>query len=1118
MATESHDTNPGVRLRLLPARAADVRQWTTGTVRTDEMFCGEKRLIPAEAGLFCPEHFGRLNDRDWSCSCGTVTTHVAPSGELCSRCGLPPLRGRSQLRRLARIDLAVPVLHVWYLRGPTSPGPAALLLGLTQKELEDIVYCRRYIVLLPGSSGQARCPLITAAEADRLCIDRPPPVNQSAADAEPLTGAEPGNSDPEPCSLLAPEADLSRVEPPTLVNRFVGGAELLTGAEAVARLLARLDLAAVAGRRPDTGDSLAARRCRLAEGLLRADIDPSSLVLRQLPVLPPELRPATDLPSGKRSLHPLNELYTRVLARNIRVAEVRDAPPEKRRSPAVIRKRVRALQCAVEALLDSRSALEPLRDRHHRPLPGLADLLRGKPGLFRGQLLGKRVDYSARAVIVSGPELHLDQVGLPRAIARVLFRPFLVRSLRRTIRHLTGFDPRPAARLAERILDGEVEVVDDLLRDAGPAYRSFRARAARALLAASDLVDQLLDLIAPTRWVLINRAPTLHRLGVQAFRPVLTSGRAVRLHPLTCAGFGADFDGDTVAVHAPIADDANSASARLEPSACFLSPANGKPAYPPSQEMLLGMYYLTWAPADPGPPRLTADVEEVLRVFEGGTPTPDDPRRRPILAVHDPVQVRLPAGKAGSRPTRISTTVGRVLFNNALPADTPFHNETVTRGRLAAIVSSCFDPLAPARAAETVDRLMRLGFQWATRAGISLAPGHFPTRDDDLAELVAQADTGTPQQIQRAWSRLDKSLRDWLQRQVRCLPSLADPADQVPPDLAGVRIMLDSGALKKVDSIRQIAAPRGLMSHGSGSDPIPEPIRSGLREGMSPREFFISSFGARKAGFDKGRPLRDSGYFTRQLIFALQQFVITEMDCGSRSDIYIPWAEAAGRPASLCPIQTSSRTGPPARGFPRRIPLGGIRVQRFCRVRSPLTCRAPQGICCACYGNDPSTRLPVRIGTPVGIIAAGSLGEPGSQLAMKTKHEGGVASGSGGLGPFVRLRKLLGGPGEGLPATGPARAAAIVEVFRGKGIDIDRRHVELAVAALCRGGPTGEDPPLVRRGIKAAACGSGSFLANAAFEQPELSLRAAVLEGLIDPLLGAQEREIVGLPIPSPRG
>ncbi len=1064
--------NPG-GLRLRFALTDNILRWATGEVVTDKMFSGPTRQTLVEGGLFCPEIFGAENDTGWSCGCGALTQNAATRSGPCSRCGLPVVRGRCRSRRLGRIQLAVPVLHVWYLRSGSSPGPAATILGLPQQTIEALAYCERYVDLRPQSVALAELPLLKPAEAEVLLRD------------------------------------------PALA------ADIRTGADAIEELLRRAS-------RPSEQNAVA----------------PEAMILRAIAVLPPELRPVSELASGRQTIHPLNDLYQQVIARSNDLAK----QIQNGRGRSVIRERTRDLQLAVEALLDNRLAKEPALDAGGRRLPSVADQLAGKQGLFRQQLLGKRVDYSARAVIVAGPELRLDQVGIPRAIARVLFRPLLVRAVRQAIRHLTGFDPASSVLLAERLLDGDPLALADALPDVSERFRGAKARAARALLLAPDLVDRMLDLVTPGRRVLINRAPTLHRMNFQAFEPVLTGGHAVRLHPLACAGFAADFDGDTVAVHAPLTRTANAEAAKLLPSANFLSPAQGRPVYLPSQEMIMGCYYLTANPSAGSPGRLSGGCGEIVRI--PGAPErvglfralvfPDRnevPRFSvPVFAdsdaairafkqgrvgVHDWVLIRLPSRKRvyadnwsqAVMPSvgfsrRVLTTAGRVLFNAALPAGFAFHNRTIDRDRLTAIVAECHDPGNPEVAAATVDRLMCLGFRWATQVGLSLTPDDLPTRDAARDAIVAAADAKGTARVTTAWETAQKELRKWL---------TAALAKRSP--LGGVRIMLESGALKKWQAVQQLAAPRGLMSRASGPERVvPEPIRSSLRDGLSPREFFLSAFGARKAGFDKGRPLRDSGYLARQLAFALQHLRITEKDCGTTEGLDVPPAEAVGRIACRT-VELDGGQFVAAGELITRGIADTFRGKKAAavRVRSAITCRAARGICCACYGDDPGTRRPVRIGTAVGVIAAQSLSEPGTQLAMKTKHEGGVAAGTGGLGAFTQLNRLLAGPpSDKDTALPPAadRVRAIFKLYRDNGIVVDHRHVEVAVAAMCRGS-AGEGDARIRRGIKAAAQTSDSFLAAAAFEQPRRVLQTAALQGRVDPLFGPRERQIVGVPTPS---
>jgi DNA-directed RNA polymerase subunit beta' len=1043
------EPDPGARRLIARLRLVgpdEVLRWSSGEVtKPDTMHPRSGRPVPG--GLFCETIFGPLVE--WRCRCGHRTGEAIQQ-QLCKRCQTPVLRRRGRRRHMGHVELALPVAHPWFVKA--RPSPLAVLLDLRPGDLERIVYGQAYLVVASTRPDVAPGQVVEPSQAQ---------------DAE--------------------------------------GLRLRTGAQALEEALRGIDLETLAGDLRRQLDALnpseggvtrrqhLLRRLRLVRSLRAGGVRPEWMILRRLPVVGPALRPVVRLDSGKHASSELNDLYRRVVSRNNRLRELQSRP-----TPAtILQNEQRLLQLAVDALLDNRRCPQPILGPRQRSLRSLSDLLAGKQGRFRGNLLGKRVDYSARSVIVVGPTLKLHEVGLPHVLALRLFEPLLLGQLRRdgwasTLRR--GRQLLDALAHPERLVElvrgivrelvrqREVEhahSVEDreMLRACDTAEARLRGRAVLDELSPSGVAtvhqrlaqegraaarrlafqvlqarqEQLWDLVRRVitgHPVLLNRAPTLHRMGIQAFEPVLVEGNAIRLHPLVCKAFNADFDGDQMAVHLPLCEAAIAeAFERMAPTANLFNPASGLPIITPTQDMVLGCYYLTTLHAPPlehpvdtsadGPPapvafdppvtdhgggRAFASVDEVRLAHDLGK-----------VGTHARIGLRLTAGAVveeeddqlvhAVRPgTLVQTSVGRALFNSLLPSGLPYYNLTLNAKRLARVLADCFRKFGRAAAVGLLDRLEVAAFAAATRSGTSFASDDVPlprTKATVLRDTQARVealrrghDEGNIDDLEystlllQAWDEAHKKITEKL------LPELRQDTRRGRPYLNPLALMADSGARGSPEQIRQLAGLRGLMASVSGRV-IDRPITASLREGLPSWDYFVSAHGGRKGLTDKGVRTAEAGYLTRKLVDAVQQVVVTMPDCLAtrgllkRAPLGALAARVTGR-VSQQPVLDSGRIlidhdeliSP---GQARRLAeMGRIEV----RVRSPLTCQAPQGVCQRCYGTDLATGRLVEVGTAVGIIAAQSIGEPGTQLTLRSFHVGGVA-GKDIVNDLERVTRLL---------------------------------------------------------------------------------------------------------------
>jgi DNA-directed RNA polymerase subunit beta' len=1026
------DVNDFDQLRIGLATADNIRTWSHGEVKKPETI-NYRTLRPEKDGLFCERIFGPT--KDWECYCGKYK-RVRFKGIICERCGVEVTRSKVRRERMGHIELAAPVVHIWYLRG-TRSWLAYLLMGteareeLKAKQLEKVIYFAAYLVTfvdeerrhadLPNLEAELAIEVaeiergrdlevekrLAALETELAQLEADGAkeseirARQRAVEKEVTTVRERATMEITMAQRALDELrDLfaRKIIDDELVWRelsarygeyFEGG----MGAETIADLIGRIDLdveevklrAAIdpePGKRPLSVQrkQKAIKRLRIVSAFNRRDDngrrvnDPRAMILGAVPVIPPDLRPMVQLDGGRFATSDLNDLYRRVINRNNRLKRLLDlGAPE-----IIINNEKRMLQEAVDALFDNGRRGRPVTGPGNRPLKSLSDMLKGKQGRFRQNLLGKRVDYSGRSVIVVGPTLKLHQCGLPKQMALELFKPFVMK----------------------RLVDVEI----------APNIKSAKRMVERRRPQVWDVLDEVIK----EHPVLLNRAPTLHRLGIQAFEPVLIEGKAIQIHPLVCTAFNADFDGDQMAVHLPLSAEAQAEARVLMLSTNnILSPATGRPITVPTQDMVFGAYYLTLIKdGAKGEGRIFRRLHEVEAAYEAGD-----------VDLHAKIQMRrgedgFPFAFYGKRhegaeevePDSIETTPGRVIFNAALPRDFGFVNEIV--GRRATSIGSIVEQLASsypkAIVAESLDLIKELGFKFATRSGLTISIDDVKTPPDkreilDRYEKEAErAEAQFKRGIITDDERRQKEIEIWTSANSevgRAMEATLALIKFNPLDM-----MVDSGARGNPQQVRQIAGMKGLVSNPRG-EMIPRPIVSSFREGLSVLEYFISTHGARKGLADTALRTADSGYLTRRLVDVAQELIVREPDCGSTRGIWIEGVvpDQSGRRSYLEtraygrvlaePVTLSDGTT-----YPAGLMLGDNHVHHITddpavdriRVRSVLTCEATQGICGACYGQSLATGKEIELGEAVGVIAAQSIGEPGTQLTMRTFHTGGI--------------------------------------------------------------------------------------------------------------------------------
>jgi len=888
---------------------------------------------PEKDGLFCEKIFGPV--RDWECHCGKYK-RIRYKGIICDRCGVEVTQKSVRRERMGHISLAVPIVHIWYFR--STPSKIGNILGIGSKDLERIIYYESYVVIQPGTTGLQKMVLLSEEQYYDILASLPE-KNQHLEDTDE--------------------------------RKFIAK----IGGEAIKELLKRVDIEALSAELR-TAVKTEVSQQKKQELLKRLGVveafrergdrsvnKPEWMVLDVIPVIPPELRPLVPLEGGRFATSDLNDLYRRVIIRNNRLRRL----IEIKAPDVILRNEKRMLQEAVDSLFDNSRKANAVRSDNNRALKSLSDMLKGKQGRFRQNLLGKRVDYSGRSVIVVGPELKLHECGLPKDMAVELFKPFIIR------------------KLIERGMVKTVKSAKKLVDKKGQE------------------VWEILEHIIDGHPVLLNRAPTLHRLGIQAFQPVLVEGKAIQIHPMVCTAFNADFDGDQMAVHVPLSYDSQlEARILMLSSHNILSPSNGAPIVHPTQDQVLGCYYLTKSKNnDLGEGKIFSSTDEVIIAYNSKK-----------IGLHAKIKVRI-------NGEMVDTTTGRVIFNQIVPKEIGFFNELLNKKRLIQIVLQVFRTCGNVRTAEFLDDLKTLGFNYATRAGLSVSVGDViipKEKDEILAKALREVDN-VQNQYYRGFitngERYNKVIDIWTRTTNKVAERLFDALQHDREGFNSLYMMVDSGARGSKEQVRQLAGMRGLMAKpqksmsGATGELIENPIMANFREGLSILEYFISTHGARKGLADTALKTADAGYLTRRLVDVAQDAIITMEDCGTirgvitgalkeGEDIKEPLSERIlGRVAVqkvVDPISGEILVQAGEEIDEKKATAISETSIETVEIRSVLTCEAKRGICAKCYGRNLTTSKLVEPGEPVGIIAAQSIGEPGTQLTLRTFHTGGTAS------------------------------------------------------------------------------------------------------------------------------
>jgi DNA-directed RNA polymerase subunit beta' len=920
------------KIRISLASSDMILQRSHGEVTKPETI-NYRSFRPEKDGLFCEKIFGPV--RDWECHCGKYK-RIRYRGIICDRCGVEVTQKSVRRERMGHIALAVPIVHIWYFR--SLPSKIGYILGISSKDLEKIIYYESYVVVNPGTTGLQKRDLISEDQYYEIL------------------------------STLPENKD--NLEP-TDKRRFVAK----IGGEAIKDLLKQVEITSLSAElreqiRQETSvqkKQEALKRLRVVEAFREAEEGvsnrPEWMVLDIIPVIPPELRPLVPLEGGRFATSDLNDLYRRVIIRNNRLKRLIDI-----KAPDVIlRNEKRMLQEAVDSLFDNSRRVNAVRSDNNRALKSLSDMLKGKQGRFRQNLLGKRVDYSGRSVIVVGPELKLHECGLPKDMAVELFKPFIIR------------------KLIERGVVKTVKSAKKVVDKKGPE------------------VWEILENIIDGHPVLLNRAPTLHRLGIQSFQPVLVEGKAIRIHPMVCTAFNADFDGDQMAVHVPLSFDAQlEARILMLSSHNILSPANGAPIVTPTQDQVLGCYYLTKSRVgDVGEGGHFSSLGEVIIAYNYGK-----------VGLHAPIHVRID-GKM------VETTTGRVIFNQIVPKEIGFINELLNKKRLVQIIATAFRRVGNLKTSEFLDRLKEMGFNYAMTGGLSVSLDDV-TIPAEKEEIIAKAQKNVDEvysQYTRGFitngERYNKVIDIWTRATTRVAEKLFESLQHHRNGFNSLYMMVDSGARGSKEQVRQLAGMRGLMAKpqkslsGATGELIENPIIANFREGLSILEYFISTHGARKGLADTALKTADAGYLTRRLVDVAQDAIITMEDCGTirgvvtgalkeGEDIKEPLAERIlGRVAVHDVIDPMTKHAIVSAGElideEKANAIAETSIETV-EIRSVLACEAKRGVCALCYGRNLTTGKLIQAGESVGIIAAQSIGEPGTQLTLRTFHTGGTAS------------------------------------------------------------------------------------------------------------------------------
>ena len=979
------------------ASPEQIREWSFGEVKKPETI-NYRTLKPERDGLFCERIFGP--QKDWECHCGKYK-RIRYKGKICDRCGVEVTRAKVRRERMGHIELAAPVSHIWYFKG--IPSRMGLILDISPRLLEQVLYFASYLVVDPGRT--------------------------------PLTKKQ-----------ILNEKDYRDMR-----EKYEDDFDAGMGAEYIKKLLAEIDLEAMSVELKEeletaTGQKRARllKRLEVVESFRLSGNRPEWMILDVVPVIPPDIRPMVQLDGGRFATSDLNDLYRRVINRNNRLKRLLElGAPD-----IIVRNEKRMLQEAVDALIDNGRRGRPVTGPNNRPLKSLSDMLKGKQGRFRQNLLGKRVDYSGRSVIVVGPELRMYQCGLPKEMALELFKPFV---MKRLVETGAAGNIKSARKMVERVRH---EVWDAL------------------------------EIVIKDHPVMLNRAPTLHRLGIQAFEPVLVEGRAIKLHPLVCTAFNADFDGDQMAVHVPLSAEAQAEARFLMLAAGnLLKPSDGRPVAVPTQDMVLGSYYLTIdKPGEPGEGKVFRNEDEAMMAYT-----------EKVIGLHSKIKVRRFLEINGVMEHRlVETTIGRVIFNQPIPQDLGFVDRStvdslflyeidfkVGKKQLSTIIEKCIKVHGPAKTSEVLDAVKSQGFKYSTRGALTVAviDAAIPP---EKKQLIADAE-GRIDNINRMFNkglmsddeRYRGVIATWNETTNLVTKALNDNMDPYNP----IFMMSDSGARGSISQIRQLAGMRGLIANTSGRT-IEVPIRANYREGLNVLEYFISSRGARKGLADTALRTADSGYLTRRLVDVSQDVIIREQDCGTHDGIEIydikdgkemiePLTERlVGRYLSddFCDPQTGEVL------VSRDIMMGDKEANLIAKqhgvkrihIRSVLRCEAKHGVCARCYGANLATVDPVTVGEAVGIIAAQSIGEPGTQLTMRTFHTGGIASSEDITQGLPRVEELFEGRKpkhlaiiseiDGVVRTGEEKKKRMVYVSKTEDNNIDEHSYVITYGSRLRVG------------------------------------------------------------------
>ncbi|QGU00771.1 DNA-directed RNA polymerase beta' subunit [Candidatus Syntrophocurvum alkaliphilum] len=1137
------DINNFERIKISLASPEQIRSWSSGEVKKPETI-NYRTLRPEKEGLFCEKIFGPV--KDWECHCGKYK-RVRHKGIVCDRCGVEVTTSKVRRERMGHIELAAPVCHIWYLKG--IPSRMGLLMDMSPKVLEKVIYFVNYIVLDPGDTPLLKKQLLSEREYR----------DHKERYGETFTvgiGAEAIRAILEDIDLEKLSVDLKQ------------------------------EISSTTGQRK----SRAIKRLEVVEAFRLSDNNPKWMIMDVLPVIPPELRPMVQLDGGRFATSDLNDLYRRVINRNNRLKRLLDlGAPD-----IIVRNEKRMLQEAVDALVDNGRRGRPVTGPGNRPLKSLSDMLKGKQGRFRQNLLGKRVDYSGRSVIVIGPKLDMHQCGLPKEMALELFKPFVMKKL---VDKAIASNIKSAKKMVERGREEVWDILEDVIKE---------------------------------HPVLLNRAPTLHRLGIQSFEPVLVEGRALQIHPLVCTAYNADFDGDQMAVHVPLSAEAQTEARLLMLSSCnILNPKDGKPVVTPTQDMVIGLYYLNYMSdeeANKKNPKSYSSPEETQMAHELGH-----------IKLQEKIKVKIPASKGGSNDL-VETTVGRIIFNDVIPDSLGYFNQMIDKKKLGDIIYESYRFEGNAKTAQMLDGLKRLGYKYSTKGGITVGVTDFETPEtkwtileeadkivDDIqfdyqAGLIT--DEERHNQVVEIWNNATDEITDELKKYL----SKENP----------VYMMATSGARGNFQQIRQLAGMRGLMADPSGKI-IDLPIKANFREGLTVLDYFISTHGARKGLADTALRTADSGYLTRRLVDVSQDVIVREEDCESVEGI---WVEKITEGSQLIEPLHQRLVGRVSIDTILHPETGEVIVSENemiddytanlieklgiekSKIRSVLTCKTKHGVCKKCYGRNLATGYNVEIGEAVGIIAAQSIGEPGTQLTMRTFHTGGVAGdditrGLPRVEELFEVRKpkgqaivaevsgvvrfgenkgrreveVLDDNGEILGAfpvpygsrlkvqegdyvemgdaltEGPLNPHDILKtkglqdvqryllqevqkVYRSQGVDISDKHIEIMIRQMLKkvkvedAGETSVLPgafidistfeeenletisqnklpavcsPMLL-GITKASLNTDSFLSAASFQETTKVLTEAAIKGKVDDLIGLKENVIIGKLIPAGTG